>query len=92
MTAAGVAFNMSEATPATRRITLSAEDSFEQGMGGANVQRDPVTGGIGLYDRHLIEDDGPGAGDHQPGKNAAPPLFDRLNSTTIVPSPRARGG
>ena len=43
MTAAGVALTMAEGAPATRRITLSAKDAFEQGMAAiGNATRPPA--------------------------------------------------
>ena len=42
-------------------LACSAEDAWEAGQGGSGVQRDP-NGGVVLYDRTLIEDDGPGVG------------------------------
>jgi hypothetical protein len=69
LTAAAVLARASE----TQRVTVAmgAEEAFEAGGGALFVQR--VGGGVGLYDRNLVEDDGPGVGIFQPGKNAGLP-------------------
>ena len=43
------------------RLSMDAYDAFEQGMGAQEVRYDADAGGVVLADRHLIEDDGPGA-------------------------------
>jgi len=56
----------------SQALSLShpAEKTFEQAQSAANLELSP-SGSIQLYSRNLIEDDGPGIGYHQPGKNSA---------------------
>ena len=51
--------------------------------GRRRLQRDPASGNIILYDRNLIEDDGPGVGFDQPGKNAGVPPIDLSGTVRI---------
>jgi transglutaminase-like putative cysteine protease len=46
---------------ATVKLSLSADDAFEKGMGAWGLQRSHK-GGVELYDHVLVEDDGPGIG------------------------------
>jgi len=44
----------------TRASSLTAADAFEQGMGASGVRLREKDGAVVLYDRVLVEDDGPG--------------------------------
>lgn len=45
-----------------RKVTMTASEAWEKGMGGAGVQHAAKGDGVTLYDTALIEDDGPGSG------------------------------
>ncbi|MCZ7649062.1 MAG: transglutaminase-like domain-containing protein [Planctomycetota bacterium] len=47
-------------------ISTGALDAFERGQGAFGVMRDPDGKGVVLYDRLLLEDDGPGAHGYNP--------------------------
>ena len=51
--------------PETCRLSLPAEEAFQQGQGAWGVRLHDG-GAIGLYDRVLVEDDGPGIGADAP--------------------------
>ncbi len=59
--------------PETCRLSLPADEAFQQGQGAWDVRLHDG-GAVGLYDRVLVEDDGPGIGDDAPWRrpNRAP--------------------
>ena len=46
----------------TRTVSIKATEAFETGMGAWGLRADADRGGVVLFDRVLVEDDGPGMG------------------------------
>jgi transglutaminase-like putative cysteine protease len=69
---------------AARRVVVRAVEAFEQGQGAWGVRRGS-RGGVCLYDRVLVEDDGPGI-----GGDAKWMVTDRAPTTQIAGDTRIR--
>jgi hypothetical protein len=70
--------------PTACRLSLPAAEAFQQGQGARDVRLHDG-GAIGLYDRVLVEDDGPGIGADAPWMKT-----DRAPTTEIAGSTRVK--